>query len=45
MDLIGVTYYNLKLFLTTTYSRSINWSNETCPNCSKTLIWDCWYLI
>jgi len=37
MDLIGATYYNLKLFLTTAYSRSTNWSNGTGPNLLKNL--------
>jgi len=32
MDLIGATYYNLKLFLTTAYSRSTNLSIETGPD-------------
>jgi len=37
MDIIGATYYNLKLFLATTYSRSTNWSNETSPDLLKYL--------
>jgi len=45
MDLIVATYYNLKLFLITAYSSSTNWSNKTGLDCSKTLNWDCSYLI
>jgi len=43
MDLIGATYYNLKLLLTIAYSRSTNWSNETDPDCSKNL--NLWLMI